>query len=143
MSEDRDPNGLDAHTPGAKLDSGKNRLGLVLGGFAAALQGVGRVGTYGASKYTPEGWKYVEGGRERYWDALWRHLLAYAGGEMIDSESGLPHLAHAAWNILAVIELGPGKYDQEFMKSIADAKQVTRCRMGWKFLLGKISLIWR
>lgn len=130
MSEDRDPNGLDAHTPGAKLDSGKNRLGLVLSGFADALQEVGRIGTYGAGKYTPDGWKYVENGRERYWDALWRHLFAYAGGERIDPESCLPHLAHAAWNILAVIELGTGKYDSAFMKFIADAKQVTQCRMG-------------
>lgn len=130
MSEDRDPNGLDAHTPGAKLDSGKNRLGLVLGGFAEALQGVGLVGTYGANKYTPDGWKYVENGRERYWDALWRHLFAYASGEIIDPESGLPHLSHAAWNALAVIELGTGKYEPEFMNFVANAKQVTQCRMG-------------
>ena len=31
---ERDPAGLDQHVPGAKLDAGKNRLGLVVLGFA-------------------------------------------------------------------------------------------------------------
>ena len=35
-----------------KLDNGKNRLGLVLGGFSHALWLVGCVGTFGADKYT-------------------------------------------------------------------------------------------
>ena len=35
-----------------KNDAGKNRLGLVLGGFADALEDVGLVGTYGASIYS-------------------------------------------------------------------------------------------
>ena len=37
---------------GVKLDEGKNRLGLILGGFSRALWEVGRVGTFGA-KNTP------------------------------------------------------------------------------------------
>lgn len=45
-----DPNGKKPNEVGAKLDAGKNRLGLVLGGFARALQEIGRVGTYGANK---------------------------------------------------------------------------------------------
>jgi hypothetical protein len=32
---------------------------------------------------------------------MWRHLLS----DGIDEESGLDHLYHAAWNILAVITL--------------------------------------
>lgn len=102
---ERDPSGLDSHEPGAKLDAGKNRLGMVLGGFARALQEVGRVGTYGAEKYSPNGWRHVENGEQRYLDAAYRHLLADAAGECIDEGSGLTHLSHAAWNILALTEL--------------------------------------
>ena len=92
----------DQHTPGAKLDAGKVRLGLVLGGFRNALVEVGKVGTFGAAKYSDNGWLEVPNGEERYTDALFRHLL---GDEEVDSESGLLHLAHACWNLLAVLEL--------------------------------------
>jgi hypothetical protein len=143
MSEDRDPNGLGAHIPGAKLDCGKNRLGLVLGGFARALQDVGRVGTYGASKYTPDGWKCVKNGRDRYWDAFWRHLFAYAGGETIDPESGLHHLSHAAWNLLAYIELGVRPNNPAPANSVVNTKQVSLCKKVWMYLLGKLLPIWR
>lgn len=105
LSIESDPNGIDAHSPGAKLDAGKIRCALVIGGFSAALWQVSRVGTFGAAKYTPNGWKEVEGGIDRYTDAMARHLLAEAMGEEFDSESKLLHAAHAAWNALARLEL--------------------------------------
>lgn len=104
MTTEKDPNGLEANAPGAKLDAGKNRLGLVLGGFSRALEAVGHVGTFGAQKYSPNGWKQVENGRERYEDALMRHYLA-SKTESHDPQTGLSHLAHLAWNALAVLEL--------------------------------------
>jgi len=104
-SPESDPDGKDAHELGAKLDAGKNRLGLVLLGFARALQEIGRVGTYGASKYTDYGWIEVEDGERRYTDALLRHLFAEATGEWCDPDSGLSHAAHAAWNALARLDL--------------------------------------
>lgn len=99
-----DPNGLSPNAPGAKLDNGKNRLGLVLGDFSQALQEVGQVGTFGANKYSPGGWLHVENASERYLDALYRHLMAMHT-ESHDPDSGLRHLSHAAWNILAILEL--------------------------------------
>jgi hypothetical protein len=96
---------LDQHTPGAKLDQGKVRLGLVMGGFSRALIEVGKVGTFGARKYTDNGWVDVPDGEARYTDAMLRHLLADLGGESVDEESGLLHAAHAAWNALAVLDL--------------------------------------
>lgn len=102
---EKDPFGLGAHEPGAKLDAGKMRLGMVFRGFARALQGVGRVGTYGAHKYTDNGWLHVPNGEQRYLDALLRHLIADLSGETHDPESGLPHLDHALWNLAAVCEL--------------------------------------
>ena len=104
-SPETDPNGFDPHQPGAKLDYGKNRLGLVLGGFARALTEVGKVGTYGAKKYTDNGWEVVPDGESRYTDALLRHLMSEYCGEGTDIESNLSHAAHAAWNALARLEL--------------------------------------
>lgn len=102
---ERDPAGLGAHEPGAKLDAGKVRAGLVLGGFARALLEVSKVGTFGAAKYSPTGWIRVEGGVDRYTDALHRHLLAEAIGEALDDQTDLLHAAHAAWNALARLDL--------------------------------------
>ena len=102
---DKDPNGKDQHEPGAKLDAGKPRPWLVLGGFRLALMEVVKVGTMGAAKYSDDGWRSVPNGQQRYLDAALRHLLA---PDVRDKESDLSHLAHAAWNILAVLELRMG-----------------------------------
>lgn len=104
LSLESDPGGLDPHAPGAKLDAGKNRLGLVLGGFAKALEEVGKVGTYGANKYSDNGWKKVEKGAARYDDAMLRHWLAQKK-DWVDAETGLLHQAQVVWNALAVLEL--------------------------------------
>ena len=108
-----DPNGKPSHEAGAKLDAGKNRLGLVLGGFALALEEVGRVGTFGAAKYTENGWKSVPDGVSRYTDAMYRHLMQEAQGELIDPESGMFHAAQAAWNALARLDLMLRKWDSQ------------------------------
>lgn len=100
-----DPNGIDQHAPGAKLDNGKPRHGLVLGAFANALTEVAKVGTFGANKYSDNGWLSVPNGLARYTDAMLRHHFAEAGGEELDEDSGLRHAAHRAWNALAVLEL--------------------------------------
>lgn len=100
---ERDPNGKDPHAPGAKLDAGKVKAGL-LADFALALTEVAKVGTFGAEKYTRGGWQEVPNAVERYSDAMWRHLLK-ARHETNDPDSGLTHLSHAAWNALAVLEL--------------------------------------
>lgn len=100
-----DPNGKKPNEAGAKLDAGKNRLGLVLCGFARALQEVGAVGTYGANKYTDNGWMEVPDGERRYTDAMLRHLMREATGEERDPDTGLHHAAHAAWNALARLDL--------------------------------------
>lgn len=91
------------HVKGAKDDKGKNRMGLVISGFIPALIEVCKIGTFGANKYTVNGWQEVEGGYDRYEDALWRHWSSFKMGEANDPESGFPHLAHFAWNALAIL----------------------------------------
>lgn len=90
---------------GVKLDTEKPRMDLVLRGFSHAIEDVADVGTYGAHKYTDDGWQSVDNGIERYLSAMIRHYLKYRQGETYDDESELPHLSHMAWNALAVLEL--------------------------------------
>lgn len=90
--------------PGAKHDEGKLRLDLLP---PVALERIGAVLTYGATKYTPNGWRAVPDANRRYTAALLRHLLAAMRGEKIDRESGLSHLAHLATNAVFLLELEP------------------------------------
>ena len=86
---------------GMKYDYGKVRPTLVIDSMREAILAVSEVGTFGAAKYGDDNWKKVEDAQKRYRDAAYRHLLA----EGCDVESGLPHLAHAAWNLLALLQL--------------------------------------
>ena len=104
--KEQDPNGLDQHSPGAKLDCGKPRPHLVLSSFNKALQEVVNNGTFGANKYTDNGWKEVENGKQRYLDAAMRHYSKYCDVDEPnrDEESYTHHLGAMAWNILAALE---------------------------------------
>ena len=104
-SIEADPSGLDAHTPGAKLDQGKLLPWLCLAGFANALTEVAKVTTKGAEKYTPNGWTKVENGEQRYMEAFGRHLLKLGTGEVIDEDTQCYHKAQMCWNLLASLEL--------------------------------------
>ena len=57
---------------------------------------------FGAAKYSQH--NYLRGyAWSLSFDACMRHLLAFWSGEELDPESGLPHLAHAAWHCLAML----------------------------------------
>lgn len=99
-----DPTGRRPNDPGAKLDAGKVRPDLVLDGFSRALLEVAKVATYGARKYSENGWQEVPNGVIRYRAAGDRHRL-YRKEEPRDSDTHLLHLAHEAWNRLAELEL--------------------------------------
>lgn len=100
---EKDPNGKKPHEPGAKLDYGKVKAGVLLD-FSRALLAVAEVGTYGAKKYSRGGWQDVPDGKKRYLDAFMRHLCKMPH-EPIDEESGLLTMAQVAWNALAILEL--------------------------------------
>ena len=79
---------------GIKHDNGKLRLDLIP---TEAVRGLGEVLTFGAGKYGDRNWeKGLDS--DRVYAALERHLLAWREGEIIDPESGLPHLAHVLTN---------------------------------------------
>lgn len=90
---------------GMKFDAGKPRWSLLMGGMPGALTGVAEVLTFGAKKYAAHSWKTVPDNRERYRDALYRHLNALESGELVDPESGLPHWDHICCNALFLSQL--------------------------------------
>lgn len=100
---EKDPNGKGQHESGAKLDDGKIQPYLMMYGFSKALKAVAEVTTYGAKKYSPNGWASVRDPIPRYSNAKVRHMLDGVT-ELHDPESGLLHAAHEAWNALAVLE---------------------------------------
>jgi hypothetical protein len=86
---------------GLHLDDGKPRVDLLP---PAALLKTAEVFDYGARKYGGNNYQKGIAFSRLYASAL-RHLLARAGGEANDKESGLPHFAHAAANVMMLMEL--------------------------------------
>lgn len=67
-----------------------------------ALLAVGEVAGFGAGKYAR--FNYVRGfAWSLAFDALMRHAMMWADGVDLDEESGLPHMAHAAWQCLCLL----------------------------------------
>lgn len=75
--------------------------------FPKAIQAIAKCSMYGHEKYKEYdkdmlNFKRVKGGSQTYADAAIRHSLNK--GEK-DHESGLPHIFHKAWNVMAELEL--------------------------------------
>ena len=65
---------------------------------------IAKVREYGTKKYgDSENWRKVP--VIEYKKALYRHWIAYIGGEEIDPESLLPHMSHIACNCAFIMEL--------------------------------------
>lgn len=77
---------------GRKDDSAKRRYSLLPSG---TVNSVVDVLEFGSKKYADNNWQIVPDAKTRYYDAAMRHLDAWFNGEVKDSETGLPHLAHA------------------------------------------------
>jgi hypothetical protein len=93
--------------PGAvKYDAGKPPVFRgTIAYFPRAIQAVAAISAFGATKYAWAGWRHVPDGLNRYSDAMVRHMLAEAEGQVVDNDSGLLHASHCAWNALARLEL--------------------------------------
>jgi hypothetical protein len=90
----------------AKHDNGKMPWHLLPWGTLGAVV---KVFQFGANRYGHNTWQTVPNANERYFSALMRHLVAWREGEAVDGDSGLPHLAHATWNALALLHLNLAK----------------------------------
>jgi len=87
---------------GKKYDSGKLRWDLLP---PEPIEQVVDVLTQGSIEYGDENWRLVENGKRRYAAALMRHIWEFRKGAMLDTKSGLPHLAHAITNCIFLLEL--------------------------------------
>ena len=86
---------------GEKFDQGKPSWSLLP---QHTTREVVNVLTFGAAKYDRENWRKVPQLQLRYYDAAMRHIDAYRGGEQLDPESDLHHLAHAICCLMFMVE---------------------------------------
>jgi hypothetical protein len=85
-----------------KFDANKVRLDLLP---IRPLKDTAEVLTYGLNKYGKDSWREGEMIQwSRVYSSLQRHLFAFQSGEDLDPETGYSHLAHAACNILMMME---------------------------------------
>lgn len=83
-----------------------------------ALDAIAKVYDYGSRKYADHNWRRGYEWSKSY-DAALRHITAFWAGETNDPESGLPHPAHAAFHLFALLtwlaEDGEfGEYDDRY-----------------------------
>jgi hypothetical protein len=99
---------------GTKYDEGKVPVfrGMLVQ-FPRAMEAVAALSARGAIKYSWSNWRWVPDGVDRYSDAMVRHLLAEAKGEVHDPDTGLPHAWATAWNALARLELMLGEAEND------------------------------
>ena len=85
-----------------KHDTDKPRYDLLP---ADAIEQMAQVLTFGAKKYSPNGWRTVPDALNRYQAAMLRHAFAIQRGEINDPETGLPHAAHIMCCAAFIVEL--------------------------------------
>lgn len=109
-------------TEGVKFDTDKPRMDLVP---PEAVEALAHVLTYGAAKYSERNWELgMKWGRP--YAALFRHMLAWWGGENKDPETGMSHLWHAMCCVAFLIafeERGAGTDDRPNTKTSSPGTQ--------------------
>lgn len=88
---------------GLKYDEGKPDYTLV---NKELMDGIAQVMMFGASKYGRDNYRlFTKDDIGRFEAAALRHMFQHTSGELLDSQSGLPHIDHvgACLNILAYL----------------------------------------
>jgi hypothetical protein len=90
---------VDTSPVGIRFSAGKPRFDLIP---VEALEEWAKVCEYGARKYADRNWE-----KGMPWGEIFRAILSHAfkfwRGQRYDEESGLHHLAHALWNVGALL----------------------------------------
>ena len=101
MTPDLKPKGVTPNPSPTKLP-----VADMISDFPLALREVSKVTGFGCLKHGPlGGWRSIPDFKRVYQNSKARHAIAglvEEGG--LDGESGLPHLAHEAWNALALLQ---------------------------------------
>ena len=85
-----------------KYDQGKLRWDLLP---LNLIEKVVEIYTFGAEKYGANTWQNLEDGYNRYKAAMFRHLMEFEKGNVIDDESGREHMAHMVRNGIAMLHV--------------------------------------
>ena len=95
--------GLETRTIDPKTGGEKGSKPCQLGAIdPLSLWEVGNIAGFGNKKY--ERYNFAKGYKwSLSYDALQRHLMLFWSGEDKDKESGLLHIAHAAWHCLTLL----------------------------------------
>ena len=105
-----------------KYDQGKLRWDLLP---LNLIEKVVEIYTFGAEKYGANTWQNLEDGYNRYKAAMFRHLMEFEKGNVIDDESGREHLAHMVWNSIAMLYMSDNtdnilSHTEMYIKMIED-----------------------
>lgn len=105
----------------SRMNAGKAEWDYIFD-FPTAVEAFCRVKELGAIKYERDNWKVGGKPDREYISAMGRHIAAFKAGETFATDTGCLHLAHAMWNIMALIELNyPGvTHDPELFAKMAD-----------------------
>jgi len=133
--EEKDQMGKDE---AARFSEGKIRHDLVA---PWALDQIAKVYTYGTQKYSDDNWWKGLKWKKDVFGCILRHVWKWFRGEVNDDESGLHHLAHAAWNCMALMEyerngLGVDDRVPYVLDLMNEAERKRRIKM-WKDLASK------
>jgi len=103
-----------------------------------ALNEIARVYTYGTIKYSDDNWWKGLRWKRDVFGCILRHIWKWFRGERNDDESGLHHLAHAAWNCMTLMEYernGIGIDDRvPYVLDLMDEEERNRRIKLWKGL---------
>lgn len=114
-----------ATTDSKKYDQGKLRWDLLP---LNLIEKIVEIYTFGAEKYGPNTWQNLEDGYNRYKAAMFRHLMEFEKGNVVDDESGREHLAHMVWNSIAMLYMSDNTYNimshtEMYIKIIEDIEE--------------------
>ena len=103
-----------------------------------ALNEIARVYTYGTIKYSDDNWWKGLRWKRDVFGCILRHVWKWFRGERNDDESNLHHLAHAAWNCMALMEYERNKIGVDdrvpYVLDLMDPEEQSRRIKMWKQL---------
>lgn len=109
---------------GIKYDSGKLEYSLIPKGV---LTPIIRVLQQGCQKYSKDNWQRVDNPKERYYNALQRHIGQWWEGEKYDAETGENHLTHAACCLMFLLW-----FDNKDEQELQSHKDITQSLLNGK-----------
>jgi hypothetical protein len=88
-----------------RFNSDKPMMSYFMRSFPRMAEAIARVKEMGAIKYNDGNWRLGNKPDDEYWNSMFRHLNYIFSGEDYDPDTGCLHLAHAVWNMCALLEL--------------------------------------